>query len=141
MSLITDKAFYEALTASSEIVAQTDGRIYNTSIPVPDEQLDNEPLPYLIITLEGVSNEGMTKDNPFEGDTDVVTIGVLGAAADRASLGQLLEAVRTQIRTYFTTATSDLAPVDYQFSAGAVQYDSIKPCYYQTLQYQCDTTP
>ena len=27
---------------------------------------------------------------------------------------------------------------DYQFSAEAVQYDSLKPCYWQALVYQCD---
>ena len=141
MSLITDKVFYLALQASEDIVSLTRGRIYNTAIPVPDDQLDNEPLPYLIITFDGMTNEGQTKDNTYEGDTDRVNIGVLAAAEDRASLGQLMEAVRAQIQSYFMTTTSDLVPFDYQFSAGPVQYDSFKPCYYQSLQYQCDANP
>ena len=76
MSLITDKVFYNALLSSSELTALVGDRIYNTSIAVPDEDLLNEPVPYIIITFDGMQNEGLTKDNSFEGDTDKVQISI-----------------------------------------------------------------
>ena len=53
MSLITDKVFYNALKSSSELLEAVGNRIENTSIPVPDEELPNEPVPYIIITHQG----------------------------------------------------------------------------------------
>lgn len=146
MSLITDKVFFNALQASASIVSATDGRIYNTSVPVPDEQLDNEPLPYIVITFDGLTNEGLTKDSSYEGEDDRVQIGILVVAAERESLGELTEAVRKQVKDYFEAvqpkdADFDLVPADYTFSASPIQFDWMVPCHYQTLTYNCDTTP
>ena len=49
MSLITDRVFYDALKSDDEVRRMVGVRIYSTDIPVPDEQYDNEPLPYIII--------------------------------------------------------------------------------------------
>lgn len=147
MSLITDKVFYNALKSNSELVEQVGGRIYNTSIPVPDEEFLNEPLPYIIIHFDGLQNEGWTKDNSYEGSNDKVKIGIEVAAEDRESLGNMMEAIRQTVISYFEDAdghTTDdylLVPDEYDFSATGVQYDSIKPCYWQTLNYVCDTNP
>ena len=147
MSLITDKVFYNALLSSSELTELVDDRIYNTSIAVPDEDLLNEPVPYIIITFDGMQNEGLTKDNSFEGDTDKVQIGIEITADNRETLGSLAQAVRDAVIAYFedteghTTEDYDLVPDDYVLQSGPVQYDPIKPCFYQTLTYNCDTTP
>ena len=145
MSLITDKVFYNALLSSSELTALVGDRIYNTSIAVPDEDLLNEPVPYIIITFDGMQNEGYTKDNSFEGDTDKVQIGIEITADNREALGTLTQAVRDAVIAYFqdqeghTTEDYDLVPKDYTLTAGPVQYDPIKPCFYQILNYNCDT--
>jgi hypothetical protein len=34
-----------------------------------------------------------------------------------------------------------LLPNAYTMQAQPVQYDSLKPCYWQQLQFQCDTNP
>lgn len=146
MSLITDKVFYNALAADSTLAAAVDDRIYNTSIPVPDDVLLNEPVPYIIITFDELQNDGFTKDNGWEGDTDTVKISIEVTAADRETLGTLIEAVRSAVQTYFTAAEStdddwDLIPRSYQLTAGPVQYDAQKPCYFQALGYVCDTNP
>ena len=145
MSLITDKVFYNALSSSTDLAAYVDDRIYNTSIPVPDDDLLNEPVPYIIITFDGMQNEGYTKDNSFEGDTDKVQIGIEITADNREALGTLTQAVRDAVIAYFqdqeghTTEDYDLVPEDYTLTAGPVQYDPIKPCFYQILNYNCDT--
>lgn len=117
-----------------------DGRLYSTAIPMPDEDAENVPVPYVIVTFNGLNNEGTTKDDPFEGDTDVVQIGVEVTAINREQLAELTQLVRTTIHDYLTEDVDDERQTidDYQFSAEAVQYDSLKPCYWQTIRYQCD---
>ena len=145
MSLQTDIIFVKALRANADLMAQlAAGDVYNTAIALPDEDLDNAPLPYAIVTFDGLTNDIDTKDDPFESDSDSVNISIEIAAKTRNELGQLAEAIRRQVHQYFINADPtdedyELVPTDYQFSAQAVNYDSMKPCYWQVLSYQCDT--
>ena len=147
MSLITDKVFYNALRSNASLMAQVGGRIESTSIPVPDEELDNTPVPYIIITFDGLQNDGFTKDNDFEGITDRVQISIEVAAQSRDELGQIMTDIRQTVINYFEDTEGhawddyEYVPTNYTFTAGKVSYDSMKPCYYQTLTYNCDTTP
>ena len=146
MSLITDKVFYNALRSNAALMEQVGGRIESTSIPVPDDQLDNEPVPYVIISFDGLQNEGFTKDNSYEGDTDKVQVSIDVTAQTRDELGDLMQTIRQTVIDYFEgiQKTDDdwpLIPNNYTFTASPVAYDSMKPCYYQTLTYNCDTTP
>lgn len=142
MGLITDSIFIEALASSEDLADMVENRIYGTAIPVPDEQLINEPLPYVIVYYDGLTNQGLSKDNSYEGDEDAVTIGIEIAAGSLKRLHELTVLVRDTIRTYFENydgENPELVPYDYQFSAGRIDYDSMKPCYWQTLQYNCTT--
>jgi hypothetical protein len=147
MSLITDKVFYNALRSSSDVMALVGGRIESTSIPVPDEQFENVPVPYIIITFDGLQNEGYTKDNSFEGVNDKVTVSIEVAAQTRDELGDIMQKIRETVIAYFEDTEDhawddyDYIPNDYTFSASAIGYDSEKPCYFQTLTYVCDTNP
>ena len=136
----TDSIFIAALTSSQEVMQTIDGRLYSTAIPMPDEDAENVPVPYVIVTFNGLNNEGTTKDDPFEGDTDVVQIGVEVTAINREQLAELTQLVRSTIHDYLTEDVDDERQTidDYQLSAEAVQYDSMKPCYWQTIRYQCD---
>lgn len=141
MSLATDIAFYHALSSNERLRGIVDNRIYNTAIPLPDEDADNAPIPFIIITFDGMTNDATTKDDPYEGDGDSVSISVLATAETRLALSDIMQIIRDTIHDYFVDNgdTEDLIPFDYQLSASAVQYDSMKPCYWQTLTYQCDT--
>jgi hypothetical protein len=145
MSLQTDIIFVKALRANADLMAHlAAGDVYNTATALPDEDLDNAPLPYAIVTFDGLNNDIDTKDDPFESDSDSVNISIEIAAKTRNELGQLAEAIRRQVHQYFINADPtdedyELIPHDYQFSAQAVNYDSMKPCYWQVLTYQCDT--
>ena len=147
MSLITDKVFYNALRSNAALMGMVGGRIESTSIPVPDEQLNNEPVPYIIITFDGLQNEGFTKDNSYEGDTDKVQVSIDVAAQTRDELGDIMQAIRETVVAYFEDdeghAWDDYQyiPINYTLTASAFGYDSMKPCYYQTLTYDCNTTP
>lgn len=141
MSLQTDIAFNHALATDERLRTAVEGRIYNTAIPLPDEDADNVPVPYIIITYDGMTNDVATKDDPYEGDGDSVNISVLVVAATRSALADLMQMVRDTIHDYFVEHADeeDIIPMDYSLSATPVQYDSWKPCYFQTLTYQCDT--
>lgn len=168
MSLLTDRIFFDALSADTELMTAIGNRLYCTSIPVPDLQADNTPVPYVIITFDGLNNQDTTKDDPFEGGTDQVQIGIEIAANDRVELGNIAHRIRRVIHEDFSyqwrytellradgtplrTSNGFLLrvlenfdemirkmPQDYTFTADAVQYDSMKPCYWQVLHYQCD---
>lgn len=105
MSLITDQVFYNALRQNADLMAMVGGRIENTSIPVPDDDLLNQPLPYIIITYDGMQNDGFTKDDDYEGDTDKVQIGIEAAASDRETLGEIMKSVRETVKEYFMETT------------------------------------
>ena len=145
MSLQTDIIFVKALRENADLMKQLPaGDVYNTSIALPDEDLNNAPLPYIIVSFDGLTNDVETKDDPYEGDSDRVTISIEIAAKTRPELGQLAEDVRRQVHQYFVDADptdqdADMIPLDYQFSAQQVNYDQMKPCYWQVLTYQCDT--
>lgn len=143
MSLQTDIVFVNALRADAVLMEQLPaGDVYNTTIALPDEDMDNAPLPYIIVAFDGLQNGQTTKDD-FEAETDSVTVSVEIAAKTRQQLGELAVAVRRQIYRYISEGDveeeeADMLPLDYQFSAQPVQYDSLKPCYWQTLTWLCD---
>ena len=142
MSLATDSIFVAALRGNSDLMDRIGSRLYSTAIPLPDEDADNVPVPYIIVTFDGLNNEQTTKDNPFESDEDSVNISILCAAANRESLAELMQEIRTTVYEYMLEQRRIGVYLvdDYTLSADAVQYDSFKPCYWQTLRYVCDVT-
>lgn len=147
MSLQTDIIFVKALRSNAELIEQLPaGDVYNTTIPVPDEEVENAPLPYIIVSFDGLNNQDTTKDDAFESESDSVQIGITICTGEREELGEMAVAVRTTIREYFREHYGDttdedfaLIPNDITLNAQGVQYDSMKPCFWQVLNYQCDT--
>ena len=143
MSLQTDIIFVAAIKSDTALIQQLAARdVYNTAIALPDEDLDNAEVPYVIVAEGDVVNDGTTKDD-YEGDTDSANITVEVAARTRAELGQMTDRIRKAIRRYFCNVTEedkcfDMVPLDYQFTAKPVVYDPLKPCYWRELNYQCD---
>lgn len=149
MSLITDAIFVKALRSNAALIAALPaGDVYNTAIALPDEDADNAPLPYVIVSYDGLNNQDTTKDNDYDGLTDTVTIGIEIAAETRPKLGELAVMIRKTIADRFQQIAQDpqdedyaLLPNAYTMQAQPVQYDSLKPCYWQRLTFQCDTNP
>lgn len=146
MSLITDIIFVKALQSNDELLQMLPaGGIYNTTIPMPDADLDNTPIPYVIVSFDGMQNDGLNKDTEYEGDDDKVQIGIEVAAETRKQLGEMITLIRQTVKDYFETLPDDdedynLLPVDYVLTASCVSYDPDKPCFWQTLHYDCDVT-
>jgi len=150
MSLATDSIFVSALQSNSDLleklteyiddddttVIEETPRLYGTAIGLPDEDADNVPVPYVIVTFDGLTNDQGTKDDRYESEYDTVNIGVTVSANTLDDLHTLTQMVRDTILSYLRT--TDTAILDYQFAAQQIQYDSLKPCYWQVLTYQCN---
>lgn len=143
MSLQTDSVFIKAISKDSGIMEVIESRVYGTAIPVPDAELDNVPVPYIIVSLDSMTNSTDSKDNDeFEGSEDSVVVSVEVTAETLEALHGLVQAVRQAVRKTLSDPESedvDECPLDYNLTAGAISYDSMKPCYWQVLSYQCTT--
>ena len=149
MSLATDSIFITALQSNQELmerigyVAPTSeedqgqpARLYGTSIPLPDEDVDNVPAPYLIVVIDSLTNDQETKDDCYESNYDKVDITVIVVGRTLNELHELTQMARDTILSYMRTTTTPIK--DYTFTAGQIVYNADKPCYWQELNYQCD---
>ena len=149
MSLQTDSIFIAALQSSPELMESIttyvskgeehrseQPRLYGTAIPLPEEDADNVPVPYLIVTFDGLNNDQTTKDDTYESDYDHVQIGIEAAASTLEALHTLTQKVREVVHTYFVNHETQVS--GYQFRAEPIIYDEWKPGYGQVLRYQCD---
>lgn len=149
MSLQTDVIFVKALRSNQELISQLPaGDVYNTAIALPDEQADNAPVPYVIVSFDGLNTDDSTKDTVYDALTDDVQIGIVVVARTRPKLAELTIAIRNTIRNYFCSVIANpqhedfaLLPNSYTFSASDVKYDADKPCYWQVLTFKCVTEP
>ena len=58
MSLLTDIIFVKALRSNAALMSMLPAHdVYNTTIALPDEDMDNAPVPYIIVTFDGMQNE------------------------------------------------------------------------------------
>ena len=149
MSLATDTIFVDALQSNSELMelltpSEQGGetvidevpRLYGTSIGLPDEDAENVPVPYVIVTFDGLNNDQGTKDELYESCYDTVNIGIEVAAKTLDDLHDLTQMVRETVLSYLRTTETNIN--DYQFGAQRINYDPDKPCYWQVLTYQCN---
>lgn len=132
-----DEIIYAALTANETLSSETGGRIYSTCIEVPPTDDDNTPLPYIIIMEEPSQNDQGTKDSVWESNTDIVNVGVIVNATSPSEVKRLRKLVRAAIGSYVESMTEDI-PYLRQASRDGIAWDWTKPCYYDTLHYQCD---
>lgn len=136
MGLSTDSIFIAALSASEDVMGAIGSRLYGTAIPMPDEDAENAPVPYIIVNFVGLVNGDTTKDSRYESQDDKVQIDISVVGQTLGQLHDLTQMVRDVVCEYFTNNSTNV--VDYQFKAGRIIYDGDKPCYWQVLSYECD---
>jgi hypothetical protein len=134
-----DEIFYNALTADETIVSDTDGRIYSTCVEVPPTDADNTPLPYIIIMDDGLQNDQATKDDIWESEDDRVQASVQISAVSPKEVKRLTRLCRKAIANYIASMSGE-KPYLISLTADGTAWDWTKPCYYKTLNYQCDVT-
>ena len=132
-----DEIFYSALMADDALASAVTGGIYSTCVEVPPTEQDNTPLPYIVITDDGLQNVQGTKDDVWEGFEDAVMAGVIINAESPREVHRLAKAVRHAIASYIHSMTVG-RPYLRSLTSSGTEWDWTKPCYTTTLSYQCD---
>lgn len=140
MGLDTSALFYQILAANSDLVALTGGRIYSIAIPMPEEDIDNKLVPWVIINFDGLNNDETTKDDPFESSTDNVQISIEVSAKTPDDLMHIAQLVRDIIHDEMVNVDTFNGIYDYRFSVGSMNYDDLVECFYTRLNYSCDVS-
>ena len=140
MGLDTSTLFYRILSGNAELEKLTDGRIYSIAIPMPEENINKSLVPWVIILFDGLNNDDATKDDPFESSTDTVQISIEIAAQTPDDLMDLAQLVRDTIHDEMVNGHTFDSIYDYKFSASAMQYDDLTPCFYTRLSYSCSVS-
>jgi hypothetical protein len=133
-----DELIYDAITADETLMAIIGGRVVSTCFEIPPDELDNTPIPNIIITDDGMQNNVTTKDCVWEGAEDQVQVTVDIAAASPSEVKQIMRKVRKAVEVYMASLGNEM-PTLVSLTAGDLAWDWMKPCYYKPLIYQCIT--
>ena len=135
-----DELFFNALMADADLVLAVGGRIESTCFEVSPDEQDNTPLPCIIVTDDGLSNQPTDKDIEWEAGEDRVQASVEVDAQDPKQVKQLIRMVRKAIFNYITSMyeKGEEIPCLQSVQTNGVAWDWMKPCYHSTITYQCD---
>ena len=135
-----DELFFNALKADADLVAAVGGRIESTCFEVSPDGDDNTPLPCIIVTDDGLTNNQQTKDNVWESDEDRVQASVEVDAESPKAVKHLIRMVRRAINNYviLLRMNGEQIPDLLSVQTNGVAWDWMKPCYHSTITYQCD---
>lgn len=135
--------FYDAVQADETLMTAIGGRVVSTCFEVPPDQTDNTELPNIIISNDGFQNNSSTKDCVWESDEDAVQASFDVAASSPYEVDSLVARVRRAIETYIVGLyrSGHVTPELQQGSPSSqgIEWDWVKPCYHQTVTYQCVT--
>lgn len=130
-----DEMFYHALKADQQLMAAVSGRVKSTCFEVSPEEIDNTPTPCLIVGDDGLQNDDTTKDTEWESEEDRVQASVEIDADSPKEVKLLLLMVRRAIARYM--AGQEQIPELLGVQTSGVAWDWMKPCYHETISYQC----
>ena len=135
-----DELFFNALMADSELVLAVGGRIESTCFEVSPDEQDNTPLPCIIVTDDGLTNQPDTKDVEWESTIDRVQASIEVDAKSPKDVKALVGMVRKAVANYIESLADKDEYVPYLVSVqtNGVAWDWMKPCYHSTITYQCD---
>ena len=135
-----DELFFNALMEDADLVLAVGGRIESTCFEVSPDEQDNTPLPCIIVTDDGLSNQPTDKDIEWEAGEDRVQASVEVDAKDPKQVKQLIRMVRKAISNYITSLyeKGEVIPLLQSVQTNGVAWDWMKPCYHSTITYQCD---
>ena len=140
MALELDELFFNALMEDADLVLAVGGRIESTCFEVSPDEQDNTPLPCIIVTDDGLSNQPTDKDIEWEAGEDRVQASVEVDAKDPKQVKQLIRMVRKAIANYIEgmAAKGEDIPYLQSVQTNGVAWDWMKPCYHSTITYTCD---
>jgi hypothetical protein len=135
-----DELFFNALMEDAELVLAVDGRIESTCFEVSPDEKDNTPLPCIIVTDDGLANQPTDKDVEWESSEDHVQASIEVDGRNPKEVKELVRMVRKAISTYIASLQKkeEEIPTLISIQTNGVAWDWMKPCYHETITYQCD---
>ena len=134
-----DEIIYDAIQADAALMTTIGGRVVSTCFEVSPDETDNTPLPNIIVTDDGFQNQDTTKDSVWEGEDDEVQVTVDIAAKSPNEVKDLVRMVRRAVSRYIIGmyGNHEAIPELDKLSSDGLQWDWMRPCYYQKLTYNC----
>ena len=134
-----DEIIYDAIQADEALMAATGGRVASTCFEVSPDETDNTPLPNIIVEDDGFQNQDTTKDSVWEGGDDEVQVTVDIAAKSPNEVKDLVCMVRRAVSRYIIGMyeNHEVVPELNKLSSDGLQWDWMRPCYYQKLTFNC----
>ncbi len=135
-----DELFFNALMADADLVLAVSGRIESTCFEVSPDGEDNTQLPCIIVTDDGLTNQPTDKDVEWESCQDRVQASVEVSAKDPKDVKTLIRMVRKAIANHISSLydKGEDIPTLQSIQTNGVAWDWMKPCYHETITYQCD---
>ena len=116
-----DEILYNALRSDAVLMEDVGGRIVSTCFEVGPDEVDNTPLPCIIVMDDGLQNNPDTKDCEWEAYEDRVTASVeVDAESPKAVYNE-----------------GEVIPELESIVSNGIAWDWMKPCYHSTLTYNC----
>lgn len=136
-----DEIIYDAIRADEALMTAIGGRVVSTCFEVSPDETDNTPLPNIIVEYDGFQNQDTTKDSVWEGEDDEVQVTVDIAAKSPNEVKDLVRMVRRAVSRYIIGMyeNHEVIPELDKLSSDGLQWDWMRPCYYQKLTYNCST--
>ena len=136
-----DEILYNALRADTDLMQAVCSHIVSTCFEVGPDEVDNTPLPCIIVTDDGWQNQPETKDTEWEGMEDHVSASIEVDGRSPKEVKQLLKMCRKAVAQHIATlddqeAYDEIPQLD-SVQASQLAWDWMKPCYHQVLTYQC----
>lgn len=134
-----DEIIYDAIRADEALMTAIGGRVVSTCFEVSPDETDNTPLPNIIVEDDGFQNQDTTKDSVWEGEDDEVQVTVDIAAKSPNEVKDLVRMVRRAVSRYIIGMyeNHEVIPELDKLSSDGLQWDWMRPCYYQKLTYNC----
>lgn len=134
-----DEIIYDAIQADETLMTAIGERVVSTCFEVSPDETDNTPLPNIIVTDDGFQNQDTTKDSVWEGEDDEVQVTVDIAAKSPNEVKDLVRMVRRAVSRYVIAmyGNHEAIPELDKLSSDGLQWDWMRPCYYQKLTYNC----
>ena len=134
-----DEILFNALRSDAVLMEDVGGRIVSTCFEVGPDEVDNTPLPCIIVMDDGLQNNPDTKDCEWEAYEDRVTASVEVDAKSPKAVKALIRKVRHAIADYIQTMYNEgeVIPELESIVSNGIAWDWMKPCYHSTLTYNC----
>ena len=147
--LSTDIFFIAAIKSNETLMARLPaGDIYN-NVANPDFDMENVPIPYIIVNNDPGRNGTGTKDERYEAREDNVMVSIRIVARNRKELDDIAKEVRKTILKYIIEMDKSidngdepngwqLKPYGYDLSWSDIANEMLKPSQTIELYYQCE---